>query len=319
MSRFSVEKYTVGWICALKEEYFAARSMLDEHEPGRPVDLDSRDDNNSYIFGTIKGHGVVIASLPEGMYATVEGALVAGGMVRSFPNLRFALMVGIGGGAPSNKHDIRLGDVVVSTPHEQLGGVVQLDLGKKLHDGSFRLTGHLNRPPPLLLAAVSSMQQLQENHDGPDKIAASIKRMERWTDFKRPAEDRLYQPDYSHQGGPNCQNCRSEKLKVRRTRNKDREIMVHHGTIASSNTVMKNPIERDRYANDPELEVLCFEMEAAGVMNAVPCLVIRGICDYSDSHKNDDWHNYAALTAAAYARELLGELQVPQVNAMRRL
>ncbi|KAL3444390.1 hypothetical protein BJX65DRAFT_310973 [Aspergillus insuetus] len=46
-------------------------------------------------------------------------------------------------------------------------------------------------------------------------------------------------------------------------------------------------------------------MEAAGLMNTYPCLVIRGICDYADSHKNKAWQGYAAATAAAFAKELL--------------
>lgn len=79
---------------------------------------------------------------------------------------------------------------------------------------------------------------------------------------------------------------------------------------------MKNAKERDQYARDPELNVLCFEMEAAGLMNNFPCLVIRGICDYSDSHKNDVWHKYAALAAAAYARELLYVLKPRKVVAL---
>jgi hypothetical protein len=55
--------------------------------------------------------------------------------------------------------------------------------------------------------------------------------------------------------------------------------------------------------------MLCFEMEAAGVMNLAPCLVIRGICDYADSHKNKAWQQYAAATAAAYARLLLSVMR----------
>lgn len=46
-------------------------------------------------------------------------------------------------------------------------------------------------------------------------------------------------------------------------------------------------------------------MEAAGLSNGFPCVVIRGICDYADSHKNDQWHPYAAAVAAACAKELL--------------
>jgi nucleoside phosphorylase len=60
-------------------------------------------------------------------------------------------------------------------------------------------------------------------------------------------------------------------------------------------------------------------MEAAGIMNRFPCMVIRGICDYSDSHKNKDWQGYAALTAAAYAKDLLKEIQPNRVETEERL
>ena len=66
---------------------------------------------------------------------------------------------------------------------------------------------------------------------------------------------------------------------------------------------MKDGLTRDKAA--AELKVLCFEMEAAGLMNDFPCLVIRGICDYSDSHKHKNWQRRAAAVAAAYAKELL--------------
>jgi nucleoside phosphorylase len=61
--------------------------------------------------------------------------------------------------------------------------------------------------------------------------------------------------------------------------------------------------------------VLCFEMEAAGLMNSFPCLVIRGICDYADSHKNKKWQAYAAGTAAACAKEVL--LVIPPVEVTK--
>jgi nucleoside phosphorylase len=56
-------------------------------------------------------------------------------------------------------------------------------------------------------------------------------------------------------------------------------------------------------------------MEAAGLMNDFPCLVIRGICDYADSHKNKDWQGYAAAVAAAYAKELLSVVAIDQINS----
>lgn len=79
---------------------------------------------------------------------------------------------------------------------------------------------------------------------------------------------------------------------------------MHYGTIASGNAVIKDSITRDKLQHD--FNAICVEMEAAGVMDtALPCLAIRGICDYADSHKNNRWQPYAAATAAAYAKELL--------------
>jgi len=75
---------------------------------------------------------------------------------------------------------------------------------------------------------------------------------------------------------------------------------------------MKDGRTRDRVSRDLG-GILCFEMEAAGLMNNFPCLVIRGICDYADSHKNKSWQKYAAGTAAAYAREVLSV--IPPVEA----
>jgi len=74
---------------------------------------------------------------------------------------------------------------------------------------------------------------------------------------------------------------------------------------------MKDAIARDRLIK--EFDVLCFEMEAAGLMNNFPCVVIRGICDYSDSHKNDAWQGYTAATAASYAKELLSIIPKSQI------
>lgn len=68
-----------------------------------------------------------------------------------------------------------------------------------------------------------------------------------------------------------------------------------------------------------EKDVLCFEMEAAGLMNHFPCLVIRGICDYSDSHKNKEWQGYAVMAAAVYAKDLLYRIAPNRVEAERKI
>ena len=96
--------------------------MLDDEFDG--PEASEVNDNNTYVFGRIGGHNVVIGCLPIGRYGISSATSVAKDMVRLFPNLRFALMVGIGGGAPTPERDIRLGDVVVSVPRGRLGGVV---------------------------------------------------------------------------------------------------------------------------------------------------------------------------------------------------
>src|SRR5205085_8648875 len=113
--------YTVGWICALPSELTAAMAMLDERHSAlgqHPAD------HNHYTLGRMGQHNVVIAGLPVGQKGNNSAATVATRMRYSFEGIRFGLMVGIGGGVPSKEHDIRLGDVVVSKPGPQNGGVV---------------------------------------------------------------------------------------------------------------------------------------------------------------------------------------------------
>src|SRR4051812_9320955 len=124
--------YTVGWICAIPIEKAAAIAILDEEHKTLPI---AATDTNSYTLGRMGEHNVVIAPLPAGRYGTVSSATVAIHMRSSFPALRFGLMVGIGGGAPSSSNDIRLGDIVVSQPTNSSGGVIQYDFGKTIETG----------------------------------------------------------------------------------------------------------------------------------------------------------------------------------------
>jgi hypothetical protein len=135
----------MGWICALSVEYVAAQEFLDE-EHERPAGLATHD-TNEYTFGQISEHNIVIAVLPEGNYGTDSAVSVATKMQASFPNLRIGLLVGIGGGVPSRRHDIRLGDVVVSAPRDGYGGVFQYDFGKSIHGEVFHNTRLLNQSP----------------------------------------------------------------------------------------------------------------------------------------------------------------------------
>lgn len=298
-------EYTIGWICALTAEYVAARSFLDDiHDPPESVPAN---DNNSYTLGRMGQHNVVIAVLPDGEYGLSSAAAVVTDMVRTFINMRFGLMVGIGGGAPSATNDIRLGDVVVSSPRDGHGGVFQYDFGKSIQGQEFQTTGFLNQPPRVVRGAVVALRaDFEENGsnlaDAVTNVLAKKSRLRRKYG-RPPAEtDRLFRSDVVFDSS--VEEPVSEMLVTRPERaNDEDDPAVHYGTIASANQLMKDATTRDKLAASKG--VLCFEMEAAGLMNQVPCLVIRGICDYSDSHKNKNWQGYAAMTAAAYAKALV--------------
>jgi nucleoside phosphorylase len=144
-----------------------------------------------------------VAVLPKSEYGLVSAATVAKDMVRTFPNIRFGLMVGIGGGAPSEKHDIRLGDVMVSTRADRQGGVVQYDFCREEQDVGFKRTGSLNQLPQALLAALSGLQSRYEleGHQLVVSIETTLDRRPRLRkDYSRLGQDtdRLYRPHVAH-------------------------------------------------------------------------------------------------------------------------
>lgn len=148
------EDYTVRWVCALPVELAAAQEMLDEEHDTPRYDAH---DTNLYTCAYVSEHNVVIACLPEGQTGTNSAVAVAVQMKSTFSSTRFGLMVGIGGGVPSEEEDIRLGDVVVSKPHKTHGGVVQYDSGKAT-PSAFERTGAPNTPPTVLLSAVANVR-----------------------------------------------------------------------------------------------------------------------------------------------------------------
>ncbi|KAF2628862.1 hypothetical protein BU25DRAFT_409876 [Macroventuria anomochaeta] len=308
------EDYTVGWVCALPVELAAAQEMLDEEHPDLDCDL-TNNDENLYALGSIGGHNVAIVCLPAGRIGNNPAAAVAMQMRATFKKIRFGLMVGIGGGVPSAEADVRLGDVVVSQPHGMFAGVVQYDAGKTIPSG-FERTGSLNSPPQVLLAAVARVRANELR--GRSKLRELVAKLEGIAKFQRSkaGPDVLFEAAYDHKGGQTCDGCSLDRQEARLPRDSEEEVAVHYGTIASGNQVIKNAALRDRLS--AELGgVLCFEMEAAGLMNSFPCLVVRGVCDYADSHKNKRWQAYAAGTAAAYAKEVLSVIPPADIAKSR--
>lgn len=317
--------YTVGWICAITTEFVAAQAFLEE-EHGRPENL-SPNDNNSYVLGKIAGHNVVIAVLPKSEYGTTAAATVARDMVHSFPNVRVGLMVGIGGGAPSPKHDIRLGDIVVGSRSGERGGVFQYDYGKTIQNQDFVTTGHLNQAPPSILTAVSALEASYDRtgHQLYAKVDAALENVKQRKKYDRPdcTSDRLYQNTYPHPQNLSercndvCGNDLGHLVALPERGDDDDGPVVHYGLIASANALMKDATIRDKLA--AENDVLCFETGAAGLETHFPCLVIRGICAYADSHEYREWQGYAAMVAAAYAKDLLRQLPPSRVEAETKI
>ncbi|ETS03837.1 purine and uridine phosphorylase [Trichoderma reesei RUT C-30] len=153
------------------------------------------------------------------------------------------------------------------------------------------------------------------------------------------AKDRLFRSDYRHKhrgsGTPLCTICSSsadavcedalnatceelgceESSCIPRERLQEKEELehnsqeeaqkpaIHIGAVASGDTVLKSGEDRDRIAKKER--VIAFEMEGAGIWEEIPCIIVKGVCDYADSHKNKRWQDFAAATAAAAAKALL--------------
>jgi hypothetical protein len=173
----SRDLYTVGWIATLPLERAAATTILDEqHE--MPLDFARpSSDTNSYTWGRIGEHNVVVASLPAGVYGTTSAATTVSHILSSFPQIRVGLMVGIRAAIvrPERGLDIRLGDIVVSQPDGRSGGVVQHDLGKVKEGHGFERKGILNMPPEALFKALAKLQA--QHMIRPPKIPELLKEM----------------------------------------------------------------------------------------------------------------------------------------------
>lgn len=319
-------EYTVGWVCALPKEQTATTAMLDQIHVNLPK---PSNDPNAYTLGSIGKHNVVIACLPIGHIGNNPAATVAAQMVSTFPSIKFGLMVGIGGGIPPK---VRLGDVVVSAPVGSFPGVVQWDFGKA-KDGGFERTGSLNNPPSSLLTAITKLETKREmvGYKIPEYLDELKRKWPRLAPRYLKSDslkDILFRADCSHvcqstanhgvtsnddyesEEGESCRFC--DKTKV--IKRKSRDMRVHYGLIASGNQVIKSATHRDKLNKDLGGHLLCIEMEAAGLMNNFPCVIIRGICDYADSHKNKEWQEYAAAVAAAFAKDLLDCVQPSDVD-----
>ncbi|KAH6994974.1 hypothetical protein EDB80DRAFT_728361 [Ilyonectria destructans] len=250
-----------------------------------------------------------------------NGAAVAANCRSSFPNIKLALVVGVCGAAPfvySNKDEIVLGDVIISD------SVVQYDLGRRLPERFVRkdtLSDSLGRPPPEIRSLLAKLKGIRHQKELKGQMASYLGELQKEPKLKAEYPgieyDRLFNAAYRHvSDGATCEACGCNGQLISRARlNQDSpqpQPEVHVGMIASGDTVMKAGKERDDLAQQEG--VIGFEMEGAGVWDSFPCVVIKGACDYADSHKTKAWQNYAAATAAVCAKAFLSHW-VPSVTA----
>jgi nucleoside phosphorylase len=292
--QLSHDDYTIGWVCALsKTELVAAAAMLDEEHRILPA-ADPRD-ANTYLLGRIGDHNVVIACLPAETTGKVSAATVAKDMLRSFPSIRFGLMVGIGGGVPYKAQeqlngeangednsddesesdteeiqDIRLGDVVVGLHSKSTEAVVQYDFGKSLQAKQFvRAGGKLNKPPHIVLNAVS---MLQANHIRgkckiPELLSTMISDNPTMGKFQHQGfeKDLLFKRDVIHEEGKkSCKACYGvNDCNIVERKDRSKKVpRIYYGAIGSADQVMRDAMLRDQWASKEN--IICFETEAAG-------------------------------------------------------
>ncbi|KDN60673.1 hypothetical protein CSUB01_04081 [Colletotrichum sublineola] len=198
-------------------------------------------------------------------------------------------------------------------------GAVQYDHGKA-RDGQFQRTGALAPPPAVLLNAAQALA-VQRARTADDPVLSNVKRINtslrslRRFRFPGVGNDHLYQPQCDHrQPGASCERAECDpSQRIPRPEEDDGTfVIMHRGTIASGELVVKTAGLRDMLAQ--QYGLLCFEMEAAGALGDFPCMIVRGVSDYCDSHKNDQWHGYAAAVAAAYARQLFFHMPIHEVQ-----
>ena len=298
-----VQDYMVAIICPLPVELSAMILMLDERHTLPRINI-IHDDNN-YNCGSICGHNVVLVNLPLRKNGNISASSAINTLHRTFTNIQVTLLVGIGGGLPSEEgpndpgKNIYLGDVVIGWDGDRTQPIVHWDAG--------RVARVLPLPDRRILNALGGMKSMEHLSEAKHQEYLSKCTTRKEFIFPGRDKDRLYETAYLHKPNPSgaCINCDSHRL-IRREVRSTNDFQVHFGKIVSMESVVNTADVRDQIRD--VTGALCVEMEAAGILERKNCLVIRGISDYADSHKNNLWKPYASATAASVAREFLSIL-----------
>ncbi|CRG85878.1 hypothetical protein PISL3812_02882 [Talaromyces islandicus] len=300
----SRKEFEIAIICALPVEADAVEALLDEHYDIHTYGKQEGDDN-AYAVGRIGGHHVVLAFMP-GM-GNRNSASVARGLRVSFTEIKLALLVGICGGAPysTDNTEIILGDVIISD------SVIEYDFGRQYPDGFVRKSGvkdTFGQPNQEIRSLLNSLRTSRKRSQIQRHIMNHLKdqgRNERDWCYPGVSQDRFQDPVCELALKSDCRQlgCAEQLIQRGRLDAGRPEVFIHIGTVASANTVMRSGEHRDRLAENAG--IIAFEMEGAGVWDNLPCIIIKGVCDYADCHKTKAWQSYAAATAASCTKAFL--------------
>jgi nucleoside phosphorylase len=331
--------FSIAIFCALPLEADAVSELFDEtwNEDGERFGRAAGDDN-AYTFGNILHHNVVLIHMAGVGKAAASQA--ASSVRSSYPEIKLALVVGVCGGVPSyseGREDLILGDVVISD------GIVQYDFGRRFPDVFLSKSGPevVSRPGPKLRGILAKLKGVRRRERLEAKLLENLEGLQNTLGSRRAGypgvdTDELYHEAYrhKHRNPSSCKTCAYEEkdylmceqarlltcqqVGCQKSRLVQRKRLleasadgvipkprVHFGFVGSKDTVMKSGHHRDLTAAQHNL--IAFEMEAYGIWDNLPCLVIKGVCDYADSHKNKHWQHYAAATAAACMKAVLEE------------
>ncbi|KUL82839.1 hypothetical protein ZTR_09219 [Talaromyces verruculosus] len=296
-------EFRTAIICALTPEAEAVEALFDEtYDKFGKIYGKRRGDANSYINGRIGKHDIVLCCMP-GM-GKGSAASVASSLRVSYTGVQLALVVGICGGAPNpfGDQEIFLGDVIISNT------LVEYDFGRQYPSGFERKSDALRRPDQeirTLLAALSTSRARAEFQEETLHHLHKIQQQgPRWQHpgcgcVESDLPDDICEEAYEK----NCNSLGCDENRINRRRDKTGKPSIHIGKVATADMIMKSGEHRDRIISKER--VIGFEMEGAGVWDNVSCIIIKGVCDYADSHKNKTWQAYAAATGASTAKAFL--------------
>ncbi|KAF2227631.1 hypothetical protein BDZ85DRAFT_5695 [Elsinoe ampelina] len=321
--------FQLAIICALPLEADAVLRTFDQvYDSAHAV----QGDNNTYTCGLVSGHHAVVVHMP-GM-GTVTAASVTAKLSISYPSISLVVVAGVCGGVPYDKSESRqifLGDLIIST------SIVQYDHGRQ-HPAGFQRHRHvdqvLGRPDTRLRGLVSKLRASHLRTDMETAMASNLQLLQNdqhGASWPAVEDDLLFDSAHLHkhhsssQVKVTCATCASSVSSIcqdapfltcaslhcsegaNQTRSQreatsvstpvSRRPSVHFGAIGSSSVLMRSGADRDVLA--AEDGIIAWEMEGAGAWdNVTSCIIIKGVCDYADSHKNKRWQPYAATVSA---------------------